>query len=46
MGIGNVVRHEYHRISDPVIWNAVQQYLPPLRVAVLEIEAGLKEELS
>jgi uncharacterized protein with HEPN domain len=43
MGIGNVLRHEYHRISDPVIWNVVQAYLPPLKAAVLAIEAGLKE---
>ena len=44
MGIGNVLRHEYHRISDRVIWNVVQQYLLALKVAVLEIEASLKEE--
>ncbi len=45
MGIGNVLRHEYHRISDTVIWNVVQEYLPPLKAAVLAIEAGLKEDL-
>ena len=44
MGIGNVLRHEYHRISDIVIWNVVQQHLPALKVAVWEIEASLKEE--
>jgi uncharacterized protein with HEPN domain len=45
MGIGNVLRHEYHRISDTVIWNVVQRYLPPLRVAVSAIEAALEEGL-
>ncbi len=25
MGIGNVLRHEYHRVSDTVIWNVVQE---------------------
>jgi uncharacterized protein with HEPN domain len=44
IGIGNVLRHEYHRISDVVIWNVVQQYLPPLKVAVSAIEVGLKED--
>jgi uncharacterized protein with HEPN domain len=44
MGIGNVLRHEYHRVSDTVIWNVVQVYLPPLRAAVLAIEQGVDEE--
>ncbi len=42
-GIGNVLRHEYHRISDPVIWNVVQTYLPPLREAVVALEYALRE---
>ncbi|HTB42555.1 MAG TPA: HepT-like ribonuclease domain-containing protein [Acetobacteraceae bacterium] len=43
MGIGNVLRHEYHRISDTVIWNVVQNYLPPLRAAAIAIDADLDE---
>jgi uncharacterized protein with HEPN domain len=43
MGIGNVLRHEYHRISDTVIWNVVQNYLPPLKAAVAAIDASLDE---
>jgi uncharacterized protein with HEPN domain len=43
MGVGNVLRHEYHRISDTVIWNVVHQYLPSLRVAVKAINEGLHE---
>jgi uncharacterized protein with HEPN domain len=42
-GIGNVLRHEYHRVSDTVIWNVVQQHLPPLKNAVLAIDAELME---
>lgn len=42
-GIGNVLRHEYHRVSDTVIWNVVQQYLPVLRAAVAKIDSDLKE---
>ena len=29
IGIGNVLRHEYHRISDTVVWNVVLTHLPP-----------------
>ncbi len=42
-GIGNVLRHEYHRISDAVIWNVVQEYLPALKAAVTAIDASLVE---
>ena len=42
MGVGNVLRHEYHRISDAVVWNVVQQYLSPLKTAVSAIEANLE----
>lgn len=43
MGMGNVLRHEYHRISDAIIWYVVQDHLPPLRAAVQAIEANLDE---
>ena len=42
-GIGNVLRHEYHSISDPVIWNVVQKHLPALKTAVSAIERELNE---
>jgi uncharacterized protein with HEPN domain len=42
-GIGNVLRHEYHNISDPVIWNVVQMHLPPLKLAVVALENALRE---
>jgi uncharacterized protein with HEPN domain len=44
MGIGNVLRHEYHRLSDTLISNVVQEYLPPLRAAIAAIEAELKKQ--
>ena len=43
LGIGNVLRHEYHRVSDPLIWNVVQEHLPPLKAAVSAIVAELNE---
>jgi uncharacterized protein with HEPN domain len=43
VGIGNVLRHEYHRVSDRLIWNVVQGHLPHLKAAVLAIAAELNE---
>ena len=31
VGIGNILRHEYHRVSDKIVWNVAQTHLPPLR---------------
>lgn len=42
-GIGNVLRHEYHSISDKVIWSAVEEAVEPLRRAVTAMLASLKE---
>ena len=38
-GIGNVLRHEYHAISDGVIWKVIQDELPPLK-AVIRVHEG------
>jgi uncharacterized protein with HEPN domain len=40
--VGNVLRHEYHTISDRVVWNAIHQDFPPLKAAVEAIAASLK----
>jgi uncharacterized protein with HEPN domain len=42
--IGNVLRHEYHRVSDTIVWNVVSEHLPPLRIAVEAIDRTLKED--
>lgn len=39
--IGNVLRHEYHSLSDRIIWGVVIDELPRLRVAVEAIQATL-----
>jgi len=42
VGIGNALRHEYHRISDKVVWTVVVVlHLPPLKAAVQAILTGL-----
>lgn len=33
-GIGNVLRHEYHRVEDRIIWEAVKKRLPALKAAI------------
>jgi uncharacterized protein with HEPN domain len=43
MGIGNVLRHEYHRVSDALIWNVVTEHLPPLKAGVAKIDATLQD---
>jgi uncharacterized protein with HEPN domain len=34
-GMGNVLRHGYHRIDDKVVWDTVKDELPPVKSAVL-----------
>jgi uncharacterized protein with HEPN domain len=36
-GIGNVMRHEYDGLSDPIIWRVVTDELPRLKQAILNI---------
>ena len=43
-GIGNVLRHEYHGLSDKIIWGVVVDELPKLRIAMQAIdEAAAKD---
>ena len=42
-GIGNVLRHEYSGLSDRIIWNVVEDELPRLKAAVMEISQAIKE---
>jgi len=34
-GIGNWLRHEYHRVDSFTIWKTVTEGLPPLKAAVV-----------
>jgi uncharacterized protein with HEPN domain len=42
-GIGNVLRHGYRGLADPLIWNIVVDELPRLKVGILAIDVALKE---
>jgi uncharacterized protein with HEPN domain len=33
-GIGNILRHEYHRVEATIVWNITQTHLPSLALAV------------
>lgn len=33
-GIGNWLRHQYDRLEVEIIWNSIQDDLPPLKKAV------------
>jgi uncharacterized protein with HEPN domain len=41
--IGNVLRHEYQAISNPLIWSVIQEDLPPLRAAVQAMRESLQK---
>ncbi|WP_292396182.1 HepT-like ribonuclease domain-containing protein [Mesorhizobium sp.] len=36
-GIGNILRHEYYKTSDAIVWAVVTDSLSPLRLAVERI---------
>ena len=36
-GIGNILRHEYHKIADEVVWAVVTEHVAKLKEAVLAI---------
>jgi len=41
-GIGNILRHEYHRIADEIVWAVVAENLAPLKAAVLAISRAVE----
>lgn len=43
-GIGNILRHEYHKIADDVIWAVVTQHVGPLKIAVLAIQNSVEND--
>jgi uncharacterized protein with HEPN domain len=39
--MGNILRHEYHRLDDKVIWEVVRNELPALRASILRVNPHL-----
>lgn len=42
-GMGNILRHAYHRVDDQIVWDTVTDELPPLKVAVTKTLDSLLE---
>jgi uncharacterized protein with HEPN domain len=43
-GIGNILRHDYQRVDGQIIWKAVKNDFPPLKEALLAMNASLKTD--
>lgn len=43
-GIGKVLRHEYQRAADKIVWNVVERHVGPLRDAVVRLLARLPDD--
>ncbi|WP_246663295.1 DUF86 domain-containing protein [Rhizobium sp. WL3] len=43
-GIGNVLRHEYHKIADDVIWSVLERHMKPLKATILTMKQSVDEE--
>jgi len=43
-GMGNFLRHVYHRVDDSIVWDTVKDELPPLRVAVIRALANHEKD--
>ena len=39
-GIGNILRHEYHRVEPVIVWNITQTHMPVLARAVQQLLAA------
>lgn len=39
MGMGNILRHAYHRVDDEVVWNTAKTDLPNLKA---DVEAAIR----
>lgn len=42
-GIGNILRHEYHKIADDVIWAVVTENIGPLSAAIERIRRKIPD---
>lgn len=42
-GIGSILRHEYHTVSNKIVWDAVHSDLPDLEEAIRSIERRISE---
>ncbi|MGH6903789.1 MAG: HepT-like ribonuclease domain-containing protein [Geminicoccaceae bacterium] len=43
-GIGNVLRHEYHRVEDRIVWSVIQDELPSLKAHLEAMRAEVEHK--
>ena len=43
-GIGNILRHDYHRSHPSVVWETCKKDLEPLKTAVIRIRGRISDE--
>lgn len=43
-GIGNILRHEYHKTSDTIVWAVVTDHLPGLRETTLRLLSSVQSD--
>lgn len=36
-GMGDILRHAYHRVDDKIVWDTVKDDLPTMREAVVKV---------
>ena len=42
-GMGNVLRHVYHRVDDQIVWNTVKEELAPMRTAIANVLKSMSD---
>jgi uncharacterized protein with HEPN domain len=45
-GMGNVLRHAYHRVDDRIVWDAVKEDLPLLKGCVEQVLSAQEADPS
>jgi uncharacterized protein with HEPN domain len=35
--MGDILRHGYHKVDDEIVWNTIQDELPPMREAIMKV---------
>jgi uncharacterized protein with HEPN domain len=42
-GMGNILRHVYHRVDDQIVWNTVKEELAPMRTAIANVLKSMSD---
>ena len=45
MGMGNILRHGYHKVDDQIVWDTVKIDLPQLRESVSRVFAEEQKDI-